>query len=248
MIARQRASGLVWDLEHLVDGKSSEHAIEMLHWVCNRAMDAGARRVFLETAEEGPGYEAASRAGFDICTRGSMHVLAPGFIVDKDDSLPARPRLRSDEQGLFQLYTTVVPARVRAAEALNHEEWSALHRGRKAWSPSLLGGQDYVWDLGSKVVGWMHFIFGERAQYLTVLTDPQSDAFINRMLRDALGQLSSKVPVLADVREYQPVVETGLEGLGFEKAHDYVVWVRQLAQRVPEASVAAVRAQPSTFA
>ncbi|MBI4213203.1 MAG: hypothetical protein HY534_02750 [Chloroflexi bacterium] len=248
VVARQRSLGLVWDLEHLVAGRSSDHVVEMLHWACNRALEAGARRVFVETAEDGPGFEGASRAGFEICTRGSMYALPSGFAVDRTDAVPARPRLRSDEQALFQLYTAVVPAPVRAAEALNYEEWAALHRGRKAWSPSLLGGQDYVWEMGSKAVGWMHLIYGERAQYLTILIHPQSDAFVDRMLKDALGQLSNKVPVLVDVREYQTVLQSGLENLGFSKGHDYVVWVRQLAQRLPETSAASVRAQPSALA
>ncbi|MSQ23361.1 MAG: hypothetical protein EXR58_02245 [Chloroflexi bacterium] len=246
--ARPRASGLVWDVEHLLTTRLPETSVELLRWTCERAVEAGARRLFLETAEEGGGYEAASRSGFDQCTRGSVYVLGQGFAVDRTEAVPARPRLRSDEAGLFQLYNAAVPAPVRAAEALDNREWSALYRGGKLWSPSLFGAQDYVWELGSRPVGWMHVVFGERAQYLTLLVHPQSDSLTERMMRDALGQVSAKAPVLIDAREYQTSLQDAVQELGFERAHDYVVWVRQLAQRVVEPAVAAVRAQPSSLA
>src|SRR5688572_9337335 len=119
VVAQPRASGLVWDVEHLIVPPSHDLGIELLHWACDQAVSHLARRIFLETPAEGPGFELASRAGFEQCTSGTMFVLPPGATVDKADAVPARPRLRSDEMGLFQLYNAVVPAPVRAAEALD---------------------------------------------------------------------------------------------------------------------------------
>jgi hypothetical protein len=244
VVARARASGLIWDVEHLLSGDSSYACVELLHWVCHQARDAGARRVFLETPPDGPATDIARRSGFEQCTTGTVYELAAGFEIDSKDTFPARPRLRSDEASLFQLYNAVVPAPVRAAEALTYEEWAALHRGGKLWQPSIVHHpEDYVWEMGSRAVGWMHIIFGDRAQYLTLLIHPQSEAFAERMVRDALAQLSAKVPVLADVREYQGMVQVALERVGFQRSHDYLVWVQQLAERVAEPAVQAVRAQ-----
>lgn len=249
VIARARASGLVWDVEHLVSSGSLDVAVELLRWACNQALSEKGRRVFLETPEDGPGVEAAGRSGFERCTHGTSWFLGPGFTFDKNDTVPARPRLRSDEMGLFQLYNAVVPAPVRSAEAINYQEWAALHRGRRVWAPSLMGsGQDYVWEMGSRPVGWMRIEFGERAQCLRLLIHPQAEAFAERMARDALGQLSNKVPVVAEVREYQTVAQHALETVGFQRGHEYIVWVRQMAQRVTEPALAAVRAQPSPLA
>jgi hypothetical protein len=162
------------------------------------------------------------------------------------EPLPARPRLRSDETTLFQLYNAAVPANVRAAEAMTYEEWAALYRGRKPWTPTVLGDrQDYVWEIGSRIVGWMRVVFGQRSQALDLLTHPHYDTYAERMLENALTQTSPKAPVLADVREYQGAVQAALEQAGFHRGPPYLVWARQLAGRVVEPSMRAARAPVS---
>jgi hypothetical protein len=144
---------------------------------------------------------------------------------------------------LFQLYIAAVPANVRAAEALTYEEWAALHPGRKFWAPSIIGDrQDFVWELGSGLVGWMRIIFGQRSQHIYLLFHPSYDGYAERMIRNALGQLSAKAPVLVDVREYQGGVRTALEVVGFRRGPEYASWVRHLTERVKEPSIAAVGA------
>src|SRR5207244_10880700 len=98
-------------------------------------------------------------------------------------------------------------------------------------------GQDYWWEIGSRVSAWMHTVFGDRAQHITMLIHPESEGFADRMVREALGQLSPKAPVLVDVREYQTALEGTLQRFGFQKQLDHVVWVRQLAERVAEPAV-----------
>lgn len=248
VVAQPRGSELVWDVEHLIVPASLDAGVELLHWACDQASSHLARRIFLETSEEGPGFDVANRAGFERCTGGTMFVLPAGATVDKTDSVPARPRLRSDEMGLFQLYNAVVPAPVRSAEALDYQEWGSLHRGRKPWGPSLVGAQDYVWEMGPRVVGWVHLIYGERAQHMNLLIHPQADALAERMVRDAIAQLSPKVPVLVDTREYQESLKEALHNLGFGTGHGYLVWVKQFARRVTEPSLATVQAQPTALA
>ena len=95
-----------------------------------------ARRVFLETPVGGRGQDVARRAAFERFTSSELYILAPGFKFERTDLFEARPRLRADEQSLFQLYMAAVPAPVRAAEAMTLEEWGALYPGRKRWQPS----------------------------------------------------------------------------------------------------------------
>ncbi|HEY3116120.1 MAG TPA: hypothetical protein VGK54_05210 [Chloroflexota bacterium] len=238
IMARARAAGLVWDVEHLLCDASPDTSVELLRWLSMEAINVGSRRIFLETPTDGVGASVAARAGFERCTGGALYRLDPGFQTIWEDTFPARPRLRSDEMSIFHLYNAAVPAGVRAFEALTYEEWTALHRGRKPWSPSFWSqGQDYVWEIGSRVSAWMHMVFGDRAQHITMLIHPESEGFADRMVREALGQLSPKAPVLADVREYQTALEGTLQRFGFQKQLDYVVWVRQLAERVAEPAV-----------
>jgi hypothetical protein len=238
--SRSRASGLVWDVEHLIAPNASV-AVDLLTWACDHALAAGGRRVFLETqSDDDVGEQAARRAGFERYSEGSTYVLDRGFSQEAPDSLPARPRLTSDEQGLFQLYNAAVPAPVRAAEAMTYDEWKALYPGRKAWAPSVLGNrQDFVWELGSRVIGWMRLVFGQRSQYLELLIHPLYESYADKMILNALTQMSPKVPVLVDVREYHAGLRAALEQAGFRAGASYTIWVRQLAVRVTEPATAA---------
>src|SRR5437867_3653266 len=70
VIGTGRAAGLVWDVETL-RAENEETAVELLRWVCERAVAAGARRVFIETAAEGDGADVARRAGFERYSEGA---------------------------------------------------------------------------------------------------------------------------------------------------------------------------------
>ena len=131
-------------------------------------------------------------------------MLMPGFKVERTDVFEARPRLRADEQLLFQLYMAAVPGAVRAAEAMTLDEWAALYPGRKRWQPSFTGSrQQYVWELGTSIVGWMELTFGQRSQYIELLVNPRYEDAADRLLRYALLQVSPKAPVYIIAREYQ---------------------------------------------
>ena len=235
-VARARCSGLVWDVEHLhaTEGGNGQPE-DLLDRVCHAAATSGARRVFLETPIGQRGSEIARRAGFERYTSASVCRLDPPFKGSKDGQFEGRPRLRADEQAMFQLYNAAVPVVVRSAEAMSYEEWSALHRGRKAWAPSLVGDRhQYVWELGEGLAGWMEVVYGHKSQYIELLVLPKYEPMLDRFLGYALKQVSEKAAVYSAVREYQAGLSTALERTGFKLAGQTEIYVRQLAVRVPE--------------
>jgi hypothetical protein len=239
IIAKARANGIVWDVQHLL-ASDAWAAVDLLSWASERALAIRGRRIFLQTPPSGIGAEAAPKAAFERYGEGATLRLDPGFVLPLDEEIiPARPRLSSDDPGLFQLYSAAVPAPVRAAEAMTHEEWAALYPGTKPWAPTVFSGrEDFVWELGSRVIGWMRLIYGQRSQYLEMLVHPQYESHADKMVHSALSQLSAMVPVLVDVREYDAGTRAALERAGFHAGASYTLWVRQLAVRVPESAVA----------
>src|SRR5579859_6056098 len=172
-MARPRAGGLVWDVAnlHALPGGDTV-AADLLDRAVSSAGSHAARRVFLEVPAGSRGQDVARRAAFERFTSSELYVLAPGFKVERTDLFEARPRLRADEQTLFQLYMAAVPAPVRAAEAMTLEEWGALYPGRKRWHPSFTGSrQQYVWELGTSIVGLMELTFGQRSQYIELRSE-----------------------------------------------------------------------------
>jgi hypothetical protein len=235
-VAQPRAGGLVWDVVHLhADPEADDAGADLLEQVATCAGSHAARRVFFETPSAGRGLDVARRAAFERFTSSELFVLTPGFKVERTDVFEARPRLRADEQTLFQLYNAAVPASVRAAEAMTAEEWGALYRGSKRWHPSFTGSrQQYVWELGTSLVGWMELTFGQRSQYLELLINPRYEDAADRLLRYALLQVSSKAPVYVVAREYQASLALALQRSGFRLAGRDELFVKLLAARVRE--------------
>ena len=234
--ARPRAGGLVWDVVHLhAEQEADSVGADLLEHVAACAGSRAARRVFFETPTGGRGLDVARRAAFERFTSSELFVLAPGFKGERTDVFEARPRLRADEQTLFQLYMASVPAPVRAAEAMTLEEWGALYPGRKRWQPSFTGArQQYVWELGTSMVGWMELTFGQRSQYIELLVNPRYEDAVDRLVRYALLQVSPKAPVYFLAREYQPSLAVALQRTGFRLAAQHELFVKLLAARVRE--------------
>jgi hypothetical protein len=236
VVARPRAGGLVWDVSSLHAAPEQDTlAAELLDQVAAYAGSHAGRRVFLETPAGRRGQDVARRAAFERFTSSELYVLAPGAKVERTDVFEARPRLRADEHMLFQLYMSAVPAPVRAAEAMSLEEWGGLYPGRKRWQPSFTGTrQQYVWELGTSMVGWLEVTFGQRSQFMDLLVHPRYEDAADRLVRYALLQVSQKAPVYAIAREYQPHLASALQRAGFRLAAQYELFVKLLAARVRE--------------
>jgi hypothetical protein len=239
VVARPRCGGLVWDVEHLLTaGSGPRPAEELLEAAGQYAATRGGRRIFLELPEGEAGVDLARKSGFEKYTTTTVYRLSPPFKIPPLEMLDGRPRLRVDEQPLFNLYGAAVPQLVRSAEALTYDEWSALHRGRKKWSPTLIGDRhQYVWEVGASLAGWLEVIYGQKSQYLDLLIDPKYETMVDRMLAFALKQVSEKAPVYLAVRPYQTVLSAALERRGFAVGGRYELYVRQLSVRVPERSL-----------
>jgi hypothetical protein len=235
-VARPRAGGLVTDVVNLHAGPEQDVvAAELLDHVAAWAGSHAARRVFLEAPAGRRGQDVARRAAFERFTSSELYVLAPGAKLERTDLFEARPRLRADEQTLFQLYMSAVPAPVRAAEAMTLEEWAALYQGRKRWQPSFTGTrQQYVWELGTSMVGWLEVTFGQRSQFMELLVHPRYEDASDRLVRYALLQVSPKAPVYIAVREYQSHLASALQRAGFRVAAQHELFVKLLAVRVRE--------------
>jgi hypothetical protein len=115
------------------------------------------------------------------------------------------------------------------------EEWGALYPGKKRWQPSFTGSrQQYVWELGTSVVGWLEVIYGQRSQFMDMSINPRYEDASDRLLRYSLLQVSPKAPVYVVARDYQVSLASALQRAGFRSAGQQEVFVKLLAARVRE--------------
>jgi hypothetical protein len=225
---------MTWDVEGLF-GADPQDCADLLERVALKAQEAGARRVFFQSPVGTDAAVVARKSAFEHYATERLFKLAPPFESARPNPFPSRPRLRADEQGLFQLYCVSVPAPVRAAEAMTREEWAALHRGRARWKPTLVGDRhQYVWSYGELLVGWMEIVYGARSQYLELTIHPEYERLLDGMVAYALSQTSVKAPVYATARSYQETLASSLERAGFSLTAESDLFVRQLAARSKE--------------
>jgi hypothetical protein len=247
IVARVRCGGLVWDVRHLWADMAHEGvAQELLVWFCEEAVARGARRVFLETGPDETLLRTARRAGFELYTRATLYGAAGGGAAEPtQDVLPPRPRQRGDEHMLFQLYNAAVPAGVRAAEALTLEEWMALHKGTRRFTPGLLTARhQWVWGDGESAWAWAEVAGAARSQHAEWLVHPAHEDLCDAVVAHALEQ-ANKTPLYATCREYQQPLASALTRAGFAAASRRAVFARQLAVRVPEPRLVAAHARPT---
>jgi hypothetical protein len=231
IVGRPRSAGVVWDVERLY-GAEDQTCADLLDTLGGYAVEAGARRVFVQIPAESRGQAVAHKAAYERYMGERLFKLTPPFNSKLPNPFPARPRLRADEQSLFQLYCAAVPATVRAAEAMTREEWLSLHHGPRIWKPSLFGDRhQYVWQFGDSVVAWVEIVYGARSQFIEVVLHPDYERLLDGMIAYALAQTSEKAPVYASARAYQDAWASGLERVGFKEVAATDLYVRQLAAR-----------------
>jgi hypothetical protein len=246
LVARVRCGGLVWDVRHLwADGDQEAVARDLLSWVCEEAVARAARRVFLETEPSEFARAVARGAGFEQYTWATLYLCPSAGPSAGADGQSARPRARSDEHMLFQLYNAAVPAPVRAAEAMTLDEWVALHKGTRRWTPGPLSGrQQFVWEARDLALAWLEMAAAGKSVHAECLVHPAHESLNDEVVAYALGQ-ASKQPLYATCREYQQPLAAALERAGFAEAGRRAVFVRQLAIRIPEPRLVAARARPT---
>jgi hypothetical protein len=247
VVARVRCGGLVWDVRHLWSDIEQEGVTqELLRWFCEEAATRGARRVFLETGPDEVQRSEAARAGFERYTWASLYVADSGAETPPEPGVPgARSRKRGDEHSLFQLYNAAVPATVRAAEALTLEEWIALHKGNRRWTPGLLTTRhQHVWADDVAAWAWLELATAGKSCHAEWLVHPAREGSCDAFVAYALEQ-ANKAPLYATCREYQQPLASALDRAGFTLLTRRAVFARQLAVRVAEPRLVAAHAHPT---
>ena len=228
--ARPRGRPTAWEVDRLMTADDERVVLGLFDQLTAGAVAAGAHKVFLRLDADSEILVAARKAGF--VPYAVEHLLRLDVPRQQEEPLPAglwlRPRERTDEYGLFQLYNRVAPLEVRAVEANTLAEWQAAveRRGRGR------GAADIVVEREGRVVGWLRTDrAGGAGRFDVVLAPdewPAADALIAWGLRD----LGAARPVYAAVPEYAgPLIER-LQSAGFALAGEYALLAKRLMQLI----------------
>lgn len=247
--AKRRFHADVWDIDQLLvlpSPDASRTCMRLLEHLLAAAVDEGIQKVFLRVPVGNAALQCARQVGFFQYCIESAYYLAEVPTLARPPVIPyLRPRRPSDHQALFQMYSSVVPVRVRQAEAMTLQEW----RWTDGWGVHAVSfpppfrrrlRRDYVVEGAPRLNGWLQV--DTDALRMTVLTNHPEFADVGALLRHGITQLEAGRHAYCAARDYQPELALALEDNGFAVVGHFALLARALAVRIPEAKLVPIRA------
>jgi len=153
---------------------------------------------------------------------------------------PEVPSLRSWNRyhawGLYQLYRSVTPRRVLAAEQMeNSEEFAKLYAGPIQSLPSILvkGSENFICDVGVRLGAWMRLCRGHGSvpHRISLFVHPEHAELAESLLHFGISRLleTGVRRIYCLVREYDSFVIAALRNSGFEQTSTRALLVRHIA-------------------
>ena len=203
-------------------------------------------RIFLRVPTDSPAQTLARRGGLIVACNETL-VEGPSFMgrnggdqdtTDNSAESGLRPRLPSDNYGVFQLYCASVPARVRQAMGLTFDQWQD---GREAPGRGVAPTRQREWvaEEAGQVVGWVRLAGRGNSVGAEVMAHPDHPDLLFRLVDFA----SRRYPRLRWlVPEYQAPVRDRLTARGGRTVAEYTMLVKMVAVPALQYGMAPVEA------
>lgn len=230
---------------HKLDQVNAD-ALALLEDLFQAVGERAGERIFLRLPADSSTLTLARRSGFIVACNetlvegpGSLHLNgADREATDHPDAGGLRPRLPSDDYGVFQLYCASVPARVRQAMGLTFDQWQD---GREAPARGVTPSRQEEWvaEEAGRIVGWVRLAGRGKSVGAEVMAHPDHPELLFRLVDFA----SRRCPRLRWlVPEYQSPVRDRLVGRGGRQAAEYTMMVKMVAVPALQYGMAPVEA------
>jgi hypothetical protein len=230
--ARQRAKRTAWEVDCLINADEDRSvARSLLERMAAGVAKEGAERIFLRLAAESPLVEIARSVSFFAYAQETLY-RADEPAPTVDPGLPLRPASKADAFGMYQLYSAVTPANVRAIEGATFRDWQAA---REPWggNPS-----DLVLEEGGIINGWLRLLRASESRFSMLIHPQRRDA--EAFLEAALARLKGSRPILCLTPSRGDSLSRLLRALAFSPVEDYVMMAKRTARVTEELATEAV--------
>ncbi|MCY4364881.1 MAG: hypothetical protein OXE17_01435 [Chloroflexi bacterium] len=265
--ARTRSGHRAWELDGLylpsvapstssgVSASAGEHcrelsegeaeALALLEETFRAVGERAGERVFLRVTGGSPVIPLARRSGFiAVCGETLVEgpVLSGANGSSAHDSQPLagalRPRLPSDEYGVFQLYCAATPIRVRQAMGLTFEQWrDAREPGSRGVAP--LRQQEWIVEESSRIQGWVKLSGRAGSAAAEVMAHPDHPELLYQLVAFASSRTSRLRWLVPD---YQAPIADRLLDRGGRAAGEYNMMVKMVTVPAMQYGMAPVEA------
>ena len=217
---RRRCGPSAWEVDYLrLSQEDEDTASDVLGRLAPLAGQLGAEKLFLRLPGDSPWLDIAEEAGFTRYLRERLYIRQGSAYPQKVSLRPPtgiRPKLLSDDHGLFLLYCHTCPAWVRSAEGLTFKEWQETRE--LAWVRP--GTSQYVVEQEGSIKGWLVIAETKNRGYLHFILEPSAPD-IEDSLAFALSLVSHKSTVFCLVPEEAMRAKQALSSRGFEEGEEY---------------------------
>ena len=221
-------------------------ALALLEDLFQAVGERSGERIFLRLPADSLALTLARRSGFIVASNetlvegpGSLHLNgAARETAGNSTASGLRPRLPSDEYGVFQLYCACVPARVRQAMGLTFDQW---RDGREAPTRGVTPTrqQEWVAEESGRIVGWVRLAGRGKSVGAEALAHPDHPDLLFRMVDFASCRYSGLRWLVPD---YQSPVRDRLTGRGGRQLGEYTMMVKMAAVPALQYGMAPVEA------
>lgn len=215
--------------------------LALLDAVSGAAARHGVRRVFLRLPSRSPLATEARRSGFaayktDYLYRYQGSEVRPTQTISSSYTISNVSK--SDRYRLFQLYSTAVPALVRAAEGMTLTEWQETREPASL----LRQHREFVVRSDDQAVGWLRVDSASRTGCFSLILGELSAEVIGWLVGYGLGCLDGKSAVFCIACSFQPALVELLEQLGFELTAECDTLLKEIAVKVTQPHFMPMRA------
>lgn len=212
---RVRSGIRSWEVDRLHLNDNSQ-ALETLEEAVHSAGSRGAERVFLRVPYESGLLKIAQKAGFFpyfnevhlAGRRAQSNTHVNGFSTEYKTS--------SDLQGLFQLYCSVTPQKIREGTGMTIDQW------KDSQEPAYAHRDESVLKLDGMIVGWWSCDFFSKATFKQTLNHPEHLHSTLYLINISNRTENWLVP------DYQPQVENLLRRKGLKECGRYTMLIRTI--------------------
>ncbi|MBF6614429.1 MAG: hypothetical protein IVW55_15035 [Chloroflexi bacterium] len=216
----------------------------LLEEVCRAAGERGVTRISVKVPRDDPRLELFRRLGFTNYTTeyiwGNLFFTPTSAHIDKPSGKPMRRQTNQDAWNVMQLYSSVTPLAVQAAEGLTSRSWHVGNIPQPFFFSPQVTEKSYLWpdENGDNTAlgGYVKLLTGPRGHWITLIFRPDlanrslCPAAIDYVLWKAAHRINK--PVYCGVREYQTELEGLLETKGFHLLSEQALLVKYLAEPV----------------
>lgn len=235
VIVQVRKAASAWEVCGVFSSAQAYNRVEDLLLAAAAAVgEAGAERLFLRCASEGPASGPAQRAGFHRAF--SEEVFAGRLLVTQDTPMHFRPLQNGDAHDVFRLQMATAPSGARPAIGLTINEWMA------AREPSAGRSREFVCDTEHGVSAWARIDVSSDSVIVEAALHPDFPALAPMLVEGVARIAHRESPVRWIVPTYQPYLAHALTKRGWGLESTYEVSIKPIAQRVRQPYMTPVQA------